>query len=237
MVLRRLAAGVHARWPATGCHGSKGSELEVPSGDPLRVLEAMVARYHTPTAEELGLAEQLPPLYAGAVGYLAYDAVRHVEDLPNRPADDRSLPEMVWQFVGFLAAVDRFRQTIRLVRNVFVGDDPAAQYDAAVAELSRGRCRAGSRRCLSGRSSPDVLGSARGPFEPDPRRVRRPGCRRASSTSEPATPSRSCPRCGSRSTSAVTRSRCIGRCAWSTRRPSSSSFATPGRPSSAPRPS
>ncbi len=114
----------------------EGSDFEVPPGDPLEVLEAMVERYHTPTAEELGLAEQLPPLYAGAVGYLAYDAVRHVESLPNRPADDRGLPEMIWQFVGLLAAVDRFRQTIRLVRNVFVGDDPAAQYDAAVAELS-----------------------------------------------------------------------------------------------------
>ena len=121
----------------------EGCDFEAPSGDPLQVLEEMVARYHTPSAEELGLAEQLPPLYAGAVGYLAYDAVRHVENLPNRPADDRNLPEMVWQFVGFLAAVDRFRQTIRLVRNVFVGDDPAGHYDAAVAELSEAVARLG----------------------------------------------------------------------------------------------
>jgi anthranilate synthase component 1 len=133
----------------------EGSEGEVPPGDPLEVLDTFLHRYHTPSAGELGMTEQLPPLYAGAVGYLAYDAVRHVEVLPNRPDDDRDLPEMVWQFVGFLAAVDRFRQTIRLVRNVFVADDPGEQYDAALADLGDVVARLGRDAAYPAAARPD----------------------------------------------------------------------------------
>ncbi len=104
--------------------------IVVPEGDPLTVLEALVASYRTPDLPGL------PPLHSGVVGYLGYDCVRYVEHIPSRPVDDRGLPEMVWQFVGALAAIDRFRQTIVLVRNVFVGDDPGSQYDRAVELLA-----------------------------------------------------------------------------------------------------
>ncbi len=106
----------------------EGAAVDLVDGDPLHVLEDVLGRYSSP---DLGL----PPLHSGAVGFLAYDVVRYVERLPDRPPDDRQLPEMVWQFVGSLAAVDRFRQTILLIRNVYIGDDPGAQYDAATAAL------------------------------------------------------------------------------------------------------
>ncbi len=117
------------------CH-VEGPGPHVPEGDPLTVLESMLGLFHTPPPETIAAEGHVPPLYAGAVGYLAYDAVRYIEHLPNRPVDDRGLPEMVWHFAGFLAAVDRFRETILLIRNVFVGDDPAAQYDEAVVALA-----------------------------------------------------------------------------------------------------
>ncbi len=104
---------------------------ELPAGDPLAVLEALIGRFSTPDLPGL------PPLHSGAVGYLGYDCVRFIEHLPDKPADDRGLPDMVWQFVGALAAVDRVRQTIVMVRNVFVGSDPTSEYEAAVAALKR----------------------------------------------------------------------------------------------------
>jgi anthranilate synthase component I len=94
-------------------------------------------RYRTPDLPGL------PPLHSGVVGYLGYDCVRYVEHIPSRPVDDRGLPEMVWQFVGALAAIDRFRQTIVLVRNVFVGEDPGVQYDRAVDLLAADAHRLG----------------------------------------------------------------------------------------------
>jgi anthranilate synthase component 1 len=113
----------------------RGAGPALPAGDPLTVLERVIGRLTVPSAEELGYGVDHPPLHSGAVGYLAYDAVRHIERLPNRPPDDRDLPEMVWQFFGLLAAVDRFRDTVHLIRNVFIGDDPGADYDAAVEDL------------------------------------------------------------------------------------------------------
>ena len=116
--------------------GSQGIKLS--SGTPLSVLEELIERYTTPQIEGL------PPLHSGLVGYFAYDVVRQVENLPNRPTADRDVPEMVWQFVGALAAVDRFRQTITLVRNVFINDDPETQYDEAVAQLQTDAARLGA---------------------------------------------------------------------------------------------
>lgn len=103
--------------------------IEVPAGDPLTVLERLVERYRTPDLPGL------PPLHSGLVGFLGYDCVRYIEHLPAMPEDDRGLPEMVWQFVGSLAAVDRVRQSIVLVRNVVVGEDPVTQYRRAVDRL------------------------------------------------------------------------------------------------------
>ena len=130
-----------ARWSFVGwdplflleSHGGRarvsGVPLDLPEGDPLAVLEQVVGRFDTPALPGL------PPLHAGLVGYLGYDAVRYVEHLPGRPPDDRGLPEMQWQAVGSLAAVDRFRQTITLIRNVPSGGDPGEAYDRAAASL------------------------------------------------------------------------------------------------------
>src|SRR5688572_30662840 len=114
----------------------EGDGPELADGDPLAVLEDLVARHTVPDLEGL------PPLHSGAVGYLAFDAVRYVEHLPQRPADDRNLPEMVWHFVGSLAAFDRVDQTITLVRNVFV--DQGHDYDSAVASLEEAVARLGA---------------------------------------------------------------------------------------------
>lgn len=136
---------------------ASGSRSEVPSGDPLQVLESVVEELTVPSAEELGYPEDHPPLHSGAVGYLAYDAVRHIEHLPDRPHDDRGLPEMVWQFFGLLAAVDRFRETVHLIRNVFSGDDPGAAYDRAAAELRMVADRLAAPLAYSPRARPGFL--------------------------------------------------------------------------------
>src|SRR5690606_11236888 len=110
--------------------------LELRGDDPLSVLEDLVARHSVPAIDGL------PPLHSGLVGYMAFDVVRDVEHLPDRPPDDRGLPEMVWHFVGSLAAFDRVDQTITLVRNVFV--DEGGTYDDAVAALEEAVARLGA---------------------------------------------------------------------------------------------
>ena len=135
-----------------------GAHREVPEGDPLTVLESVVGSLSVPPADELGYGKDHPPLHSGAVGFLSYDAVRHVEHLPDRPTDDRGLPEMAWQFFGLLAALDRLRETVPLVRNVFVDGDPGEAYDEAIEDLRAASLRLASPTDYSVRARPGFSG-------------------------------------------------------------------------------
>ena len=120
-----------------GTTTAEGAAVDLPRGDPLSVLAALDRRYRAPSAAECRFPGAEPPLHGGFVGYLAYDAVRYVEHLPPPPVDDRELPEMVWHVGGAIAAFDRLRDTMLIIRNVVVDGHPTAAYDAAVASLAR----------------------------------------------------------------------------------------------------
>jgi anthranilate synthase component 1 len=120
------------------------ADIELDGDDPLEVLESLLDRFSVPDAADLGFAGPIPPLHSGAVGFLGYDTVRYVERLENQPRDDRGLPEMLWQFVGGLAAFDRLRETVTLVVNVFVSGDLQADYSKAVAALESAVDRLGT---------------------------------------------------------------------------------------------
>jgi anthranilate synthase component 1 len=72
------------------------------------------------------------------VGYLGYDAVRLVEDLPDAPSDDLGLPDAVWCFYDTVAAFDHVRHQLVLIANVFVNADTdlRAAYDDAQTRLT-----------------------------------------------------------------------------------------------------
>ena len=77
-----------------------------------------------------------------SVGYLGYDVVREVEQLPNVPTDDRGYPDAVLSIIGELAAFDHFRQRVTLISNAFIPPDATAAdldrvYDEALARLDQ----------------------------------------------------------------------------------------------------
>lgn len=139
--------GWDAAFTLTSREGSVESEIALPTLDSLgldpRGLDPLSVLAHVVEANSAPDLPGLPPLHSGLVGYLGYDCVRYIERLPNRPPDDRGLPEMAWQAVGALAAFDRFGQTITLVRNVYIGSDPAIQYRQAVDALVADAIRLG----------------------------------------------------------------------------------------------
>ena len=66
----------------------------VPTGmDPLTALRQSVAHLKSPKIEGL------PTLTGGLVGYMGYDAVRRLENIPNIAVDDLKLPEIAFMFV------------------------------------------------------------------------------------------------------------------------------------------
>lgn len=84
----------------------------------------------------------LPPLVAGAVGYLGYDTVRLLERLPERATDDLGLDDAVLMFFSELVAFDHVKHQILVMANVFCapGESRTAlrrKYNAAHTRIER----------------------------------------------------------------------------------------------------
>jgi len=94
----------------------------------LAAMESLLAVYKSP------LFPELPPLQGGLMGFLGYDVVREVEQLPNVPRDDRNLPDAVMCMIGSLAAFDHWKQRVYLLESVPVFELSATQIDAAYDE-------------------------------------------------------------------------------------------------------
>jgi anthranilate synthase component 1 len=132
---RRPRATLEARGRTVSVTGDLDGDLPLGDGI-LATLEALLDRYRAPTIPDL------PPLQGGLVGYLGYDVVREVEDLPATPADDTGHPDAVLSVIGELAAFDHWRQRVSLVVSVPVPPgapeaDLDEAYDEAAARLDR----------------------------------------------------------------------------------------------------
>jgi anthranilate synthase component 1 len=118
-------------------------ELLAPSGDgDFRVTETRSEE--NPLAYLDGLLERLRPLVpsglprfcGGAVGYLAYDAVRWFERLPAGGPDELGLPDLCFALTDTVVVFDNLRGTVKVVAVA----DPAegggeTAYDAACARI------------------------------------------------------------------------------------------------------
>ncbi len=80
--------------------------------------------------------EDLPRFSCGAVGYMAYDTVRFVEELPNCPPDDRGLPDMFFMFFDSVVIFDHLNKTIKVVCSQRTdGKSPEEAYEEAVSRI------------------------------------------------------------------------------------------------------
>src|SRR6185295_10043769 len=110
------------------------------AADPLEALRELLAGYRPVSVEGL------PRFFGGAVGYIAYDAVRFFERLPATLPDPLGLPELYFIIPASLLVFDNVAQSIKVVVNVDLRDpatDPRKAYDAAVARIDElvGRLR------------------------------------------------------------------------------------------------
>ncbi len=100
-----------------------GRECE---GDPLNVIESELNRF------TLVPVPGLPAFHGGAVGYLAYDVVRHFERLPSAACDPLDVPESIFMFVDTLLVFDHLKHVIQVVSHVRLDGDIEASYRQAV---------------------------------------------------------------------------------------------------------
>jgi anthranilate synthase component 1 len=98
------------------------------SGPVLDVLRDTVAALHTDPIPGL------PPLTGGMVGYVAYDAVRHWEQVPDAHADVMGIPDTSFLFATDLAVLDHADGSVFLIANAINYDDSDEHVDDAWAD-------------------------------------------------------------------------------------------------------
>jgi anthranilate synthase component 1 len=113
-------------------------------GAPLAILDRLVRS--APFVAD----PDLPPLAAGAVGYLSYDAVRLFEAIPDRHRRRGDLPDALFALYDAVIAFDHPRQRLLLLTTIDTTEGRSAEAAAeeAIARLMR------FRRWSSGRSRP-----------------------------------------------------------------------------------
>jgi anthranilate synthase component 1 len=97
--------------------------------DPLLLVEEELAR-----VQEVPLPG-LPRFHGGAVGYLAYETVRHFERVPLAARDPLGLPEAIFLFTDTLLVFDHLRHTIKVLSHVRVDGDADRAYTRAIERI------------------------------------------------------------------------------------------------------
>ncbi len=109
--------------------------------DPLREIEAELSRFQLSHPRDSEARAALPRFTGGAVGFLAYDVIRHFEPRVQIPeADTLGMPESLFMFVDSLLVFDHVQHTIKVVAHCRLDGDIEASYRQAcwrIDELSR----------------------------------------------------------------------------------------------------
>jgi anthranilate synthase component 1 len=100
-------------------------------GNPLDELAGIIARYK---------AVELPELHrftGGAVGYISYDVIQYIEDIPQRNEDDLPLPELYFLITDTVLIFDHVNRTLKVVSNALIDSSPERAYREAIARIDR----------------------------------------------------------------------------------------------------
>ncbi len=119
---------------------SKGREVQISrdgdvcsfeSDDPLDSLRDLMASYR------LVADPQLPRFHGGAVGYVGYDMVRFIEELPDRAEDDLGLPDCQFMVTDTILIFDHVNHKIKVVTNAVASGPPEEAYQRAIEKIDR----------------------------------------------------------------------------------------------------
>ncbi|MGB1389444.1 MAG: anthranilate synthase component I [Paracoccaceae bacterium] len=102
--------------------------FEPQDGNPLENLRALLAE------SRIDLPEDLPQAAAGLFGYLGYDMVRLIENLPNVNPDPLGLPDGLMQRPSVVAVLDGVKGDVTVVSPAWVSEGQSAR--AAYAQAA-----------------------------------------------------------------------------------------------------
>jgi len=111
----------------------RGTRAEVVEGfkDALEPLRELMEEYKPVEIEGL------PRFIGGAVGYIAYDMIRHLERMPDDTVDELACYDTHFIITDTIIVFDNVRHTMKVVANTHLpkGADPEATYKEAVDRI------------------------------------------------------------------------------------------------------
>jgi anthranilate synthase component 1 len=100
--------------------------------DPLVAIEEEMSRYKLSHPKDSEARTTLPRFTGGAVGFLAYDVVRHFEPrVQVKASDPQGLPEALFMFVDSMLVFDHVKHVIKVVAHCRLDGDVEASYRQA----------------------------------------------------------------------------------------------------------
>ena len=97
--------------------------------DPFVELKKIITQYKP--VEVAGV----PRFHGGLVGYLSYDVIRYIENLPDKNPDKLNIPEAQFMLTDTILAFDHVKHKILIISNAHVKNDPKKAYDEAVEKI------------------------------------------------------------------------------------------------------
>ncbi len=99
-------------------------------GNPIDLMRSIMQEYRTP------VVERLPRFAGGAVGYFAYDIVRHFEAIPEMNEDEINLPDLHFMIAGKMVIFDHVKQRLYVIANMLSNTaDPASAYHQGMTQV------------------------------------------------------------------------------------------------------
>ena len=117
---------------------SKGEKVTIREGkavrtlvskDPIKELRKLLLRYRFVNVKGL------PRFSGGFVGFLGYDMVRFIEDIPDKNPDTLKVPDCVFMLTDTLLIFDHVDHKIKVVSNAHVKAVASEAYDEAEAKI------------------------------------------------------------------------------------------------------
>lgn len=122
----RVIKGWGGRIETTDASGSSVQRVD----DPVAFLREVMSGYRAVSVKGL------PRFSGGLVGYIGYDLVRFMEDLPDRGREGLDVPDMFLMLTDTMLIFDSLKQKIKVVCNVHVdGGDAESAYEEAVEKI------------------------------------------------------------------------------------------------------
>ncbi|MBI1912499.1 MAG: anthranilate synthase component I [Deltaproteobacteria bacterium] len=111
----------------------EGDSKKVVEGNPLDTLKNLMSHFKSADIEGA------PRFSGGAIGYMGYDIIRHIEKLPDTSPRELGLEDIFFIFTDTLLVFDNVENKIKVLANAYISEGESLEdiYNNAISKIDR----------------------------------------------------------------------------------------------------